>query len=70
MTRDANGDVTIDDVNSVADYLFILKSTGNRTVVEGTTYFQYQVVIDGEETTRYIAQTTSLRPVICGTTSR
>ena len=56
VSGDANGDVTIDDVNSVADYLFILKSTGNRTVVEGTTYFQYQVVIDGEETTRYIAQ--------------
>ena len=50
-------DFTIEDVNDVADYLFLLKPTGNKTVVDGSTYYQYKVIIDGEETTKYIEDT-------------
>ena len=57
VSGDDDDDITIDDVNNVADFMFILKDTGNRTVVEGTTYYQYNVVLDGEETTKYIART-------------
>ena len=52
-----NKDFTIEDVNDVADYLFLLKPTGNKTVVDGSTYYQYKVIIDGEETTKYIEDT-------------
>ena len=48
---------SIEDVNDVADYLFLLKPTGNKTVVDGSTYYQYKVIIDGEETTKYIEDT-------------
>ncbi|RKI63813.1 hypothetical protein D7V91_17095, partial [bacterium 1xD42-67] len=47
---------TVDSANSAADYLFILKSTGNKTVVDGDTYYKYKVVIDGEETERFIEE--------------
>ena len=50
----ADADASIDDTDSVADYLMILKSTGKKTVSGEDTYYQYDVVIDGEETTRYI----------------
>lgn len=53
-SRDA--DAQIDDVNNVADYLFILKPTNNKTVVGEETYYQYKVLFDGEETTKYIEQ--------------
>ncbi|MGI5934176.1 MAG: S-layer homology domain-containing protein [Lawsonibacter sp.] len=49
-------DAVIDDVNNVADYLFILKSTRNKTVVGEDTYYQYKVLFDGEETTKYIEE--------------
>ena len=53
---DASGDAkaSIDDTDSVADYLMILKSTGKKTVSGEDTYYQYKVIIDGEETTKYI----------------
>jgi len=50
----ADAEASIDDTDSVADYLMILKSTGKKTVSGEDTYYQYEVVIDGEETTRYI----------------
>ena len=51
-----DGDAKIDDVNNVADYLFILKSTRNKTVVGEDTYYQYEVLFDGEQTTKYIEE--------------
>ena len=50
----ADSETSIDDTDIIADYLMILKSTGKKTVSGEDTYYQYQVVIDGEETTRYI----------------
>jgi hypothetical protein len=47
---------TVDSASSAADYLFILKSTGNKTVVDGDTYYKFKVVIDGEETERFIEE--------------
>ena len=43
-------------MNNVADYLFILKPTTNKTVVGENTYYQYEVLFDGEKTTKYIEQ--------------
>lgn len=50
----ADEEVSIDDTDSIADYLLILKSTGKKTVSGEDTYYQYDVVIDGEETTKFI----------------
>ena len=44
------------DGDAVADYMFVLWDNGKRTFVEGDEYRQYQVIIDGEETTRMIAE--------------
>lgn len=50
----ADAEASVDDTDSVADYLMILKSTGKKTVSGEDTYYQYKVVVDGEETTKYI----------------
>ena len=47
---------SVDSANSAADWLFILKDTGNKTVVDGDTYYKFKVVIDGEETERFIEE--------------
>lgn len=47
---------TVDSASSAADYLFILKATNNKTVVDGDTYYKFKVVIDGEETERFIEE--------------
>ena len=49
-------DADIDGANNIADYMFVLNDNGKRTFVEGDEYRQYQVIIDGEETTRFIAE--------------
>ena len=49
--------VDVDDVNDAADYLFLLKPTGDKTVVDGSTYYKYKVIIDGEETTKFVEET-------------
>ena len=49
-------DAKVDDANSVADFLFILKTTGNKTYVADDEYWQYEVVMDNEKTTKYIAE--------------
>jgi hypothetical protein len=46
----------IDGNNNIADYMFVLWDNGKKTVVEGDEYWQYQVVIDGKEETRFIAE--------------
>ena len=48
---------TIEEENDVADYLFLLKPTGDKTVVDGSTYYKYKVIIDGEETTKFVEET-------------
>ena len=53
----AEKNVDIDDVNDAADYLFLLKPTGDKTVVDGSTYYKYKVIIDGEETTKFVEET-------------
>ena len=49
-------DADVDDANSVSDFLLILKSTGNKTYVANDEYWQYEVLMDGEKTTKYIAE--------------
>ena len=46
---------SVDDSN-VADYLFVLKqnASNKKTVVDGSEYWLYDVIVDGEQTTRYI----------------
>ncbi|SFP50608.1 S-layer homology domain-containing protein [Oscillibacter sp. PC13] len=44
---------SVDD-QAVADYLMLLKPTPNKTVIADDTYYQYKVIIDGEETTKYV----------------
>ena len=46
---------SVDDA-SVADYLFVLKqnASNKKTVVDGSEYWLYDVIVDGEQTTRYI----------------
>ena len=54
---DVSGDPDANiDGDAVADYMFVLWDNGKRTFVEGDEYRQYQVIIDGEETTRFIAE--------------
>ena len=50
----ADANVDIEDVNSAADFLFLLKDTGNRTVSGDDTYYKYKVVYDGVETEKYV----------------
>ena len=50
----ADEDVIIDDANSAADYLFLLKDTGNRTTSGDDTYYKYKVVYDGVETEKFV----------------
>ena len=49
-------DADVEDANSVADFLFILKPTNNKTYVADDEYWQYEVVMDNEKTTKYIAE--------------
>ncbi len=46
---------TVDGGTSTADYMFTLKSSGNRTHVDGLTYYKYRVVIDGKEEERWVS---------------
>ena len=45
---------SVDDANSAADYLFLLKYTGNKTTSGEDTYYKYKVVYDGTETEKYV----------------
>lgn len=47
--------VDIDGGNTTADYMFVLKATGNKTHVDGHDYYKYTVVIDGKEEERWIS---------------
>ena len=53
---DVSDDATanVDGSNNVADYMFVLWDNSKITYVDGDEYRQYKVIIDGEETTRYI----------------
>ena len=53
---ECNGTVNIDD-RSEEVYLFTLKATSNKTVVEGTEYLKYKVLLDGEIVEKYFATT-------------
>jgi hypothetical protein len=46
---------SIDD-QAVAQYLMLLKPTDKKTVIADDTYYQYKVIIDGEQTTKFIEQ--------------
>jgi len=50
----ADDEAVIDDANSAADYLFLLKRTTNKTTSGEDTYFKYKVVYDGVETEKYV----------------
>ncbi|SFO96710.1 Ig-like domain (group 3) [Oscillibacter sp. PC13] len=52
----ADENANIDGNNNIADYMFVLWDNGKKTVVEGDEYWQYQVIIDGKEETRFIAE--------------
>ena len=52
----SNENASVDDAASVADYLFILKGTSKKTVSGENTYYQCEVILDGEETTKYIEE--------------
>ena len=45
---------TVEDSNTAADYLFLLKYTGNKTTSGEDTYYKYKVVYDGVETEKYV----------------
>ena len=55
---DLSNDVkaSVEDSNNAADYLFLLKYTGNKTTSGEDTYFKYKVVIDGEETEKFVEE--------------
>ena len=42
---------------NAGDWMFLLKDTGNTTYVDGSSYKQYKVLFEGEETTKYIEST-------------
>ena len=42
---------------NAGDWMFLLKATGNTTYVDGSSYKQYKVLFEGEETTKYIEST-------------
>ena len=53
VTSDA---IVVEDVNDIADFLFLLKDlNGNKTVVDGSTYYKYKVLLDGEIVERFLA---------------
>ena len=52
----ADADADIDDVTSIADYMLLLKNNGKKTTEADGTYYQYDVILDGEVTTKYIAE--------------
>ena len=46
---------TVDGSENAADYMLLLKYTGNKTTdSENNTYFKYKVLFDGKETEKYI----------------
>ena len=53
VSKDGSSSV---DGSSANDYLFVLKqnASNNKTVVDGSEYWNYDVIVDGEKTTRYI----------------
>ena len=54
VSKDEKAD--IDDAASVADYMLLLKNNGKKTYVDGDSYYQYDVILDGEVTTKYVAE--------------
>ena len=52
LSNDA--DAVVEDSNTAADYLFLLKETGNKTTSGEDTYYKYKVVYDGVETEKYV----------------
>ena len=53
MSNDANAKV--DGSENAADYMLLLKYTGNKTTdVNNDTYYKYKVLFDGQETEKYI----------------
>ena len=42
---------------NAGDWMFLLKDTTNTTYVDGSSYKQYKVLFEGEETTKYIEST-------------
>ena len=52
VSNDKNA--SVDDANSAADYLFLLKYTGNKTTSGEDTYYKYKVVLDGKETEKFV----------------
>ena len=47
---------SVEDSNNAADYLFLLKKTGNKTTSGEDTYYKYKVVIDGQETEKFVEE--------------
>ena len=55
---DIDKDKVVDILGANAgDWMFLLKDTGNTTYVDGSSYKQYKVLFEGEETTKYIEST-------------
>ena len=55
---DIDKDKVVDILGANAgDWMFLLKSTDNTTYVDGSSYKQYKVLFEGEETTKYIEST-------------
>ena len=46
---------------NAGDWMFLLKDTGNTTYVDGSSYKQYKVLFEGEETTKYIESTIGIK---------
>ena len=46
---------------NAGDWMFLLKSTTNTTYVDGSSYKQYKVLFEGEETTKYIESTIDIK---------
>ena len=46
---------------NAGDWMFLLKSTDNTTYVDGSSYKQYKVLFEGEETTKYIESTIDIK---------
>ena len=53
MSNDA--DAKVDGSENAADYMLLLKYTGNKTTdVNNDTYYKYKVLFDGQETEKYV----------------
>ena len=53
MSKDANAKV--DGSENAADYMLLLKYTGNKTTdINNDTYYKYKVLFDGQETEKYV----------------